>query len=70
VSFGGTFGNNIQKGTELLPLIRDTDTLLRVADAAIDFFSANAKPGERFAKTLERVGWESFKEKVEEAYHG
>jgi dissimilatory sulfite reductase (desulfoviridin) alpha/beta subunit len=70
VSFGGTFGNNIQKGTELLPLIQDTDTLLRVADAAIDFFAANANPGERFAKTLERVGWESFKEKVEEAYHG
>jgi dissimilatory sulfite reductase (desulfoviridin) alpha/beta subunit len=70
VSFGGTFGNNIQKGTELLPLIQDTDTLLRVADAAIDFFAANAKPGERFAKTLERVGWEPFKEKVEEAYHG
>jgi dissimilatory sulfite reductase (desulfoviridin) alpha/beta subunit len=70
VSFGGTFGNNIQKGTELLPLIQDTDTLLRVADAAIDFFAANAKPGERFAKTLERVGWEAFKEKVEEAYHG
>jgi dissimilatory sulfite reductase (desulfoviridin) alpha/beta subunit len=70
VSFGGTFGNNIQKGTELLPLIQDTDTLLRVADAAIDFFAANANPGERFAKTLERVGWEPFKEKVEEAYHG
>jgi dissimilatory sulfite reductase (desulfoviridin) alpha/beta subunit len=70
VSFGGTFGNSIQKGTELLPLIQDTDTLLRVADAAIDFFAANAKSGERFAKTLERVGWESFKEKVEEAYHG
>jgi dissimilatory sulfite reductase (desulfoviridin) alpha/beta subunit len=70
VSFGGTFGNNIQKGTELLPLIQDTETLLRVADAAIDFFAANAKPGERFAKTLERVGWEPFKEKVEEAYHG
>jgi dissimilatory sulfite reductase (desulfoviridin) alpha/beta subunit len=69
VSFGGTFGNNIQKGTELLPLIQDTDTLLRVADAAIDFFAANANPGERFAKTLERVGWEPFKEKVEEAYH-
>lgn len=70
VSFGGTFGNSIQKGTELLPIIEDKETLFRVADAAIDFFADNAKPGERFAKTLERVGWDKLKEKVEAAYHG
>ncbi|MBQ7370682.1 MAG: 4Fe-4S binding protein [Blautia sp.] len=70
VSFGGTFGNHIQKGTELLPLIEDEETLLRVADAAIDYFDKHANPGERFAKTLERLGWEDFTEKVQEAYHG
>jgi dissimilatory sulfite reductase (desulfoviridin) alpha/beta subunit len=70
VSFGGTFGNSIQKGTELLPIIRDQETLFRVADAAIDFFAQNANPGERFAKTLERVGWDKLQTVVEEAYHG
>lgn len=70
VSFGGTFGNNIQKGTELLPIIEDKETLYRVADAAIDFFADNANPSERFAKTLERVGWDKLKAKVEEAYNG
>ncbi|MGN1194628.1 MAG: 4Fe-4S binding protein [Acutalibacteraceae bacterium] len=70
VSFGGTFGNDIQKGSEILPIIEDEDTLLRVADAAIDFFAENANPSERFAKTLERVGWDKLKEKVEEAYNG
>jgi dissimilatory sulfite reductase (desulfoviridin) alpha/beta subunit len=70
VSFGGTFGNSIQKGKELVPMLEDKDTLLRVADAAIDFFAENAKPGERFAKTLDRVGWDKLKEKVEVAYHG
>ena len=30
VSFGGTFGNNIYKGEELLPLIPDKETLFRV----------------------------------------
>jgi len=70
VSFGGTFGNEIQKGTELLPLIEDDETLWRVADTAIDYFAENAKPGERFAKTLERLGWEDFTAKVQEAYHG
>ena len=38
VSFGGTFGNNIYKGEELLPLIPDKETLFRVTDAAINFF--------------------------------
>ena len=70
VSFGGTFGNSIQKGTELLPIIEDEDTLFRVADAAIDFFAENAQPGERFAKALDRMGWDKLKEKVEAAYHG
>ncbi len=70
VSFGGTFGNSIRKGTELLPIIRDKETLFRVADAAIDYFAENAKPGERFAKTLERLGWEGFTQKVQEAYNG
>lgn len=70
VSFGGTFGNSIQMGKELLPIIKDEDTLFRVADAAIDFFAENAKPGERFAKTLDRVGWDKLQEKVEAAYHG
>ena len=36
--FGGTFGNNIYKGEELLPLIPDKETLFRVTDAAINFF--------------------------------
>lgn len=68
VSFGGTFGNEIKKGTEILPIIRDKETLYRAADAAIDFFAQNAKPGERFAKTLERLGWDDFTQKVREAY--
>ena len=57
-------------GTELLPIIEDEATLFRVADAAIDFFAENAIAGERFAKTLDRVGWDKLKEKVEAAYHG
>lgn len=67
VSFGGTFGNEIHKGEEILPIIRDKETLFRVADAAIDYFAEKANPGERFAKTLERLGWEDFTEKIRAA---
>ena len=70
VSFAGTFGNEIKKGEEILPLIEDEETLFRVADAAIDYFDANANPGERFAKTLERLGWKEFTKAVKEAFAG
>lgn len=70
VSFGGTFGNAIRKGRELLPLVEDEETLWRIADAAIEYFAQNAQPGERFAKALERLGWDDFTRKMREAYHG
>ena len=70
VSFGGTFGNNIYKGEELLPLIPDKETLFRVTDAAIKFFEKNANPSERFRKTLQRVGEEDFRSQLKDAYEG
>lgn len=70
VSFGGSFGNTVAPGRQLLPLIRDSETLYRVADAAVEFFAENAQPGERLFKTLDRVGWDKLKEKVEAAYNG
>lgn len=70
VSFGGTFGNSIYKGEELVPLIKDKETLFRVTDAAIEYFEENAKPSERFRKTLERLGEEGLKEKIQAAYNG
>ena len=68
VSFGGTFGNFIYKGEEFVPIIRDKETLFRVTDAAIEYFEENAKPSERFRKTLERLGSEGLKEKLKAAY--
>ena len=70
VSFGGTFGNSIYNGEELVPLIKDKEALFRVTDAAIEYFEENAKPSERFRKTLERLGEEGLKEKVQAAYNG
>jgi len=69
VSFGGTFGNFVYKGEELVPIIQDKETLFRVTDAAIEYFEENAKPSERFRKTLERLGEDGLKEKVTAAYN-
>ncbi|MBQ7432638.1 MAG: 4Fe-4S binding protein [Lachnospiraceae bacterium] len=70
VSFGGLFGNHIYKGETLLPIIKDKETLFRVADAAIGFFEDFANPGERFRLTLQRVGEEEFRKRIQEAYNG
>ena len=70
LSFGGTFGNLIAKGEQILPIIRNKETLFRVADAALNFFDRNAKPSERFRVTIDRIGWDTFKAEMETAYHG
>ncbi|MDR2923542.1 MAG: 4Fe-4S binding protein [Treponema sp.] len=70
LSFGGTFGNLIAKGIQFLPIIRDKETLFRVADAALDFFDKHGKPGERFRTAVDRTGWDEFESKMKEAYHG
>ena len=70
VSFGGTFGNKIYKGEENLPIIKDKETLFRVADAAIGFFEEYANAGERFRATLQRVGEDEFRNRIQAAYEG
>lgn len=70
ISFGGLFGNEINKGDQLLPLVKDKEQLLRITDATINFFKEHGKPGERFKYTLDRIGWDEFKKVVEEAYNG
>jgi dissimilatory sulfite reductase (desulfoviridin) alpha/beta subunit len=70
LSFGGTFGNLIAKGERFLPVIRDRETLFRVADAALGFFDRHARKGERFRSAIERTGWDKFKKEMEEACYG
>ncbi len=70
VSFGGLFGNTINKGTEYLPMIKDEETLFRVTDAAIQFFADYANPGERFKFTIDRIGVEELQRRLEAAYNG
>ena len=70
VSFGGLFGNTINKGVTIVPFIEDKETLFRVCDAALDFFQRNANPGERFKFTIDRAGVEILEQEVWEAYRG
>jgi dissimilatory sulfite reductase (desulfoviridin) alpha/beta subunit len=68
LSFGGTFGNMIAGGKQFLPVVRDKETLFRIADAVLNFFDKHGKPSERFRATIERTGWDNFKSEMEAAY--
>ena len=70
LSFGGLFGNTINKGEPIIPFIEDKETLFRVCDAALSFFKEYANPGERFKFTIDRVGREKLEAAVWEAYRG
>ncbi|MBR3105311.1 MAG: 4Fe-4S binding protein [Lachnospiraceae bacterium] len=68
ISFGGLFGNQINKGELIVPFIEDKETLFAVCDAALNFFRENANPSERFKFTIDRVGKEKLDEIVWKAY--
>ena len=68
LTFGGNFGNNIAMGEPIIPFIEDHDKLMAVCDATIRFFAEHAKPSERFAFTLKRVGFDKLAKVVREAY--
>ena len=70
VSFGGLFGNSINKGREIIPFVKDKETLFRICDAALQFFDENAKSGERFKFTIDRIGKDKFDEAIWRAYKG
>jgi dissimilatory sulfite reductase (desulfoviridin) alpha/beta subunit len=67
LSFGGMFGNTIKEGLRLLPFIFDKEKVFRAADAAIQFYRAHGKAGERMGKTIGRIGTEVIKKDLEEA---
>ena len=70
ISFGGLFGNKINKGEAVIPFVENKDVLFRVCDAALQFFEENANPGERFKFTIDRVGKDKFNEAIWKAYKG
>ncbi|MEM5766882.1 MAG: 4Fe-4S binding protein [Bacillota bacterium] len=64
VSLGGLYGNRIAVGQNLLPIIFSTEVLHRVIEITLAFFTKHGKQGERFANTLDRVGWELLKKEL------
>lgn len=66
VSFGGLFGNRISVGKQILPIIFSTELLHQVIEATLIFFDKHGQQGERFANTLDRVGWDLLAKDLED----
>jgi dissimilatory sulfite reductase (desulfoviridin) alpha/beta subunit len=69
VYFGGLFGNRISIGEQVLPIIYSKDELHRVVETTLTFFKKYGNQGERFGNTLDRVGWDLFRQDLEEQRH-
>ena len=67
LSFGGTFGNNVIKGRQILPILTDRDSVFRAIEATLDFFATYARPKERLVATIRRRGWKDFQKRIEAA---
>ena len=65
ISFGGLYGNRIAIGRHFLPIVFEEEKLYEVVDTTLAFFEQYAKPSERFANCLDRVGWDKFEQEVE-----
>lgn len=64
VYFGGTLGNQIATGKQLIPLIFEKKDLFELIDATLAFFAKYGKPKERFRRTIERVGWDLLEQEL------
>ncbi len=58
--FGGLFGNQIQLGRRLLPIVTEDCAALNLIRGALDYYRLHGRPRERFGLTIERLGWDSF----------
>lgn len=68
LSFGGLFGNVINKGEVPLPFITEEEKLYQLTDAAVEFFAEYGQSNERFRFTIDRVGMDVFVAKMKEVY--
>jgi len=66
LSFGGTFGNRLSFGKQLLPILFEKNQVHKIVEVTLEFFNSHGKAGERFGVTLDRVGWDLFEKKLQQ----
>ncbi|MDR2460179.1 MAG: 4Fe-4S binding protein [Deltaproteobacteria bacterium] len=67
VYFGGTFGNRINIGRAIFPLISDLKIVFTLVKSSLDYFGRYGSKGERFRTCLDREGWDKFSLALQDA---
>lgn len=58
ICIGGRWGRQIARGQALSKIFTDREQVLAVIERALHFFKAEGQPGERFADTIRRLGFD------------
>lgn len=61
---GGRWGKKTSIGRPVSKIFTEKEELLAAVERAILFYKAEGKPGERFAETIERLGFSYAQEKI------
>lgn len=64
IYIGGRWGKKTARGKALSKVFTDKEEVLNVLEKAICFFRDNGNPGERFADTIERIGFENVEREL------
>ena len=61
--FGGNSGRNVRVGDIIAEDLTD-DQVVELANKCLEYYRSNAKPNERTARFVQRIGIEEFKKAV------
>ena len=64
IYIGGRWGKKVAQGQALTKIFTDQEEALAVIEKAILLFREQGKTGERFAKTIERLGFENVEQQL------
>ena len=64
IYIGGRWGKKVAQGQALSKVFTDKDEAMAVIEKAILLFREQGKTGERFAKTIERLGFENVEQQL------
>ena len=67
VFVGGKMGKFPHLGHSAFDFLEGEEKLIRLIEATLNFYKEEGKKGERFGETIDRVGLENYKKKVEGA---
>jgi dissimilatory sulfite reductase (desulfoviridin) alpha/beta subunit len=64
ICIGGRWGKQISMSKSLGKMFTDKAEVLNTVEKAILFYRENGKPGERFAQTIERIGFDNVEKEL------